>query len=185
MSNPSTNTLLEQVLPLFKTPTPADLGPKGRESTLTVQSLTADLDRIFADTSLDRRSRNLTQSLLLLWHDHLDESHTLSKNIDGADGSFVHGIMHRREPDYGNAAYWFRRVGNHAAFDEIARRVKSLLHSLDPDLEGTLLPGGRWGPYAFIEACRTAASQSHSETDLLRQVQRIETEVLLERFFEQ
>ena len=182
MSNTSPSALLEQVLPLFNTPTLADLGPMGRESTLPVQTLTAGLDLIFEDSSLDHGSRNLIRSLLLLLHDHLDESHSLSQNIDGPDGSFVHGIMHRREPDYGNAAYWFRLVGTHGAFDEIARRVKLLLHSLDPDLERTLLPGGRWDPYAFIEACRLAASQSDSQTDLLRQVQRIETEVLLERF---
>ena len=36
-----------------------------------------------------------------LYHDFLDESHAVSQEIDTAEGSFWHGIMHRREPDAG------------------------------------------------------------------------------------
>ena len=37
---------------------------------------------------------------LWLLHDFLDESHSLSQEVDTTTGSYWHGIMHRREPDY-------------------------------------------------------------------------------------
>jgi hypothetical protein len=39
---------------------------------------------------------------LWLYHDFLDESHTISQDVATTTGSYWHGIMHRREPDAGN-----------------------------------------------------------------------------------
>src|SRR5688572_28594457 len=39
---------------------------------------------------------------LWLLYDHLDESHRISQDLAGQEGSYWHAIMHRREPDYGN-----------------------------------------------------------------------------------
>lgn len=52
---------------------------------------------------------------LWLWHDWLDESHTLSQGISSNTGSFWHAIMHRREGDFSNARYWYARCGGHPA----------------------------------------------------------------------
>jgi hypothetical protein len=54
---------------------------------------------------------------LWLYVDELDRSHVISQGIDDATGSFWHGIMHRREGDFGNSHYWFNRVGRHPAMD--------------------------------------------------------------------
>ncbi len=44
----------------------------------------------------------------------------VSQSISDAPGSFWHGIMHRREGDFGNSHYWFRRAGAHPAMEAIA-----------------------------------------------------------------
>lgn len=50
----------------------------------------------------------------------LDRSHSISQSDSSAEGSFWHGIMHRREGDYSNAKYWFRRVGTHPVLIELS-----------------------------------------------------------------
>jgi hypothetical protein len=52
---------------------------------------------------------------LWLRFDFLEESHRISQEIDSPTGSFWHAIMHRREGDFGNSKYWWRRVGKHPA----------------------------------------------------------------------
>ncbi|MBI1923612.1 hypothetical protein HYR99_05125, partial [Candidatus Poribacteria bacterium] len=54
----------------------------------------------------DATLASAVQSGLLLWNDALDISHTISQRIENTTGSYWHGIMHRREPDYSNAKYW-------------------------------------------------------------------------------
>jgi len=56
---------------------------------------------------------------LWLYVDELDRSHRISQSIDNETGSFWHGIMHRREGDFSNSHYWFRRVGTHPAITAI------------------------------------------------------------------
>lgn len=54
-----------------------------------------------------------------LYVDELDKSHAISQRIDTPTGSFLHDIMHRREGDFWNSHYWFRRVGSHPAMRNI------------------------------------------------------------------
>ena len=56
---------------------------------------------------------------LWLYVDELDTSHTVSQAIDNPTGSYWHGIMHRREGDFSNSHYWFRKVGNHPAMAQV------------------------------------------------------------------
>jgi hypothetical protein len=170
-----------QILQLLATPAPPALGPESRPGVLIVAALNAKLDALFSAAKFPPTQQQLIRALLLLWHDHLDASHDISQGIENADGSFVHAIMHRREPDYWNAKYWWRRVGNHSAFPEIARRTNELLQRHDATtLTAKLLPGGKWDAAAFVDACETAAS-SAKHVELLREIQRIETEALLEK----
>lgn len=192
-----------QIKQLLATPEPPALGPEPRAGVMTAAALNDKLDALFRATKLSPTQQELIRSLLLLWHDHLDASHNISQSIENADGSFVHALMHRREPDYWNAKYWWRRVGAHPAFGEISRCVGELLAgsrrreeadsggmkpirlvtsaATTKELATKLLPGGKWDACAFVDVCEAAAGTSEN-VELLREIQRIETEVLLESF---
>ena len=58
-------------------------------------------------------------SALWLYADELDRSHTLSQSLHTATGSFLHGIMHRREGDFGNSLYWMGQTGSHPVWESI------------------------------------------------------------------
>lgn len=174
-----------QIKQLLATPEPPALGPETRPGVLAEAALNAKLDLVFGKTRFTPHRQQLIRALLLLWHDHLDASHTISQAIETPDGSFVHAIMHRREPDYWNAKYWWRRVGAHPAFGEIARRVGESLacrrRREESNFASKLLPAGKWDACAFVDLCEQAASDP-VHVELLREIQRIETEVLLESF---
>ncbi len=56
---------------------------------------------------------------LWLYVDDLEASHIQSQSLESATGAYWHGIMHRREGDFSNSHYWFRRAGQHPAMAEI------------------------------------------------------------------
>ncbi len=51
------------------------------------------------------------ESALYLAVGDLERSHEISQADHSAFGSYLHGIMHRREGDFSNADYWFHRAG--------------------------------------------------------------------------
>jgi hypothetical protein len=158
---------------LLQTAQPPELGPAKRPGTQSV----AELDR-----ALGASASPLARATVLLWHDHLDEAHEIVQDLDNADGSYVHAIMHRREPDYGNAKYWFRRVGQHPCFKPLAEEAKKVLAE-ETALLGRLLPRGEWDSFAFVDACEQAAKAklTGDQAELLRQIQAAELRLLLDR----
>lgn len=124
---------------------------------------------------------------LLLWHDFPDESHAISQSIEGEGrnraGDYWHAIMHRREPDYGNAKYWFRRVGRQAVFEALAARAPRLIADageVGHRLLRRVTPNGTWDPLAFVDACAEAECTGDEETGiLLRRIQSDEMLLLL------
>jgi len=179
-------TISAQLKQFLATPEPAGLGPGPRPGVQSEPALNPALDSACQGVKVSRERQPLIRALVLLWHDHLDPAHSIAQAIENADGAFVHGIMHRREPDYGNAAYWFRRVGNHPAFAEIAKRATAVLQPKDrASLLVELIPGGEWNPFSFIHACERAnrnSSPNDALNPLLQQIQGIETAVLVGMF---
>ena len=159
-----------------------ELGPGPRPNVLPQATLESNLDKLLAKTELPSVSYDLIRALVLLWHDRLDAAHEIAQGIENADGSFLHGIMHRREPDYSNAKYWFRRTGEHASFPELARRVSERLATTDArGMAAELVVDGKWDSLAFIDSCAAAGrrGKADAEVNLLREIQGIESEVLL------
>src|SRR5438552_16118608 len=149
---------LQESEKLLETPEPPELGPGPRKGVESEATLNRRLKELLGGTDWPEERQQLVRALVLLWHDHLEAAHVIAQEIENADGAFVHGIMHRREPDYGNAAYWFRRVGKHPAFPEIARRAaKTLQRRAESNLIQKLTPAGEWDPFLFINACESAA----------------------------
>ncbi len=106
---------------------------------------------------------------LWLYFSCLDESHSLSQEIHTVDGSFWHGIMHRQEPDAGNATYWFQKVGKHAVFPALATAARELGYPA----------GNHWDALAFIDYCEEARRRPDSaEEKLALEVQRAEWQLL-------
>ena len=95
------------------------LGPGLRASAKSIAALIQAVDAL----GLGSSTSNLARSAALLWHDHLDASHDVSQDLLSADGSILHGIMHRRERDYPNAKYWFRRAGDHPCYPALASQA--------------------------------------------------------------
>lgn len=161
-----------------------DLGPTPRASRLPLPELNRKIESFLESVPLAVQAP--LRSAALLWHDHLEESHAVSQELHSADGSFLHGLMHRREPDYENAKYWFHRVGVHPCFPAIASEVAALLErTKEEKLANTLLPRGRWDPFAFLDACETA-NESGASKDLrqmLRTIQEIEFDALVTHLF--
>jgi hypothetical protein len=159
---------------LLHTPEPPQLGPESRKVTKSVTEI---------DRALGAGSDPLVRATILLWHDHLEEAHTIAQDIKSRDGSYLHGIMHRREPDYSNAKYWFNRVGEHPCFKPLAEEALSLLAD-EPMLAKRLVPKGQWDAYAFIDTCDEAEKGrlSPEQTTLLRKIQAAELTLLLREF---
>jgi len=162
---------------LIATATPPGLGPESREDAWPLEECQLEIDQALKSCGIDPPAANLIRAAILLWHDHLDPSHTISQSIKTPDGSYLHALMHRREPDYPNAKYWLRRSGKHEAFEEISNRSYAIL----VDSRLSHLANDQWDPFAVVDAVSTVGSDEN-ESALLVRVQEIEFEVLLERF---
>lgn len=77
----------------------------------------AVVEAVVNDPALD--GHHAIKAGLWLYADELDRSHAYSQDLHTPTGSFWHAIMHRREGDFPNAKYWYRKAGAHPAMNNI------------------------------------------------------------------
>lgn len=169
----------------------AELGPGKRLAKDCAKLVDCSLTELFAPAKITNRTMaEAARSGLLLLYDGLNESHTISQENESATGSYWHAIMHRREPDYGNAKYWFRRVGAHPVFDLLAQRATELAK---PVLDANPWPaanwistGTNWSASGFVDLCSEIATANRKEhVELCKLIQRAEIELLLDYCFKE
>jgi uncharacterized protein (DUF433 family) len=131
-----------------------------------------------------RPARLALAAALLQVHDFWDASHTAAQEADDrgerANSAYWHGIGHRREPDSGNASYWFRRVGRHPVMARLADEAGPLARALaGPAVADRLAPRGVWNSSAFIDLCNDGRPAGGHEA-LARKLQRLEMLLLMD-----
>lgn len=133
---------------------------------------------------------------VFLLNDDFEGSHNLCQGLKSDTGSYWHGLCHRREghigsglaSNLGNAQYWFRQTGRHAAFPEVYRAAQAEFDASGAgfrwatEASGRLAARGEWDPGAmidwFAEADRGVLSPSSA--DLIARIQWREMLTLLE-----
>jgi hypothetical protein len=114
----------------------------------------------------------LVRGALLYAMDDLPGCHTLFQADHSDLGSYLHGMMHRREGDFDNARYWFRRAGEMPFFDNLHREAALFSTDMAKQLS--------WDPYLFTGACEQARFGAEDEARELPRLQRAEFKMVFD-----
>lgn len=118
---------------------------------------------------------------LWLWHDWLNDSHTISQSIATPTGSFWHAIMHRREGDFSNSKYWYRKVGDHPVYPIIASNAGAILNPLPMDKTMVRLTHNGWNPDVLVDLVETVSRDPDDpRTPILANLQQLEWRMLFD-----
>jgi len=141
-------------------PTALDAGTPNRAAGDRLRGI--DAAELFAPAAVrDEDAARACLAGLWLKFDYLDESHRIAQDVHTADGSFWHGIMHRREGDYGNAKYWFRRVGPHPVLAQLAAEAG-------------------WDPFDFVDQVEACVTRNRGDVSALQSLQQREWQLLFD-----
>ena len=139
-------------------------------------------EALFDGAPASEEFASCVESALYLYFSDLDRSHTISQSIGSATGSFLHGIMHRQEPDFSNAKYWFRKVAAHPVFPELREAALETLDEGDAaGLRGPIEARGKWDAFWMVDQCEAArrGGRGELEKELLR-IQLVEWQLVLD-----
>ena len=128
-----------------------------------------DSDRDIPNVQNREAAKACHAGLWLYWDFH-DESHAISQDLQTAEGSAWHAILHRREPDAGNSNYWWKRVGNHPLFGQLKTQSPAYGYEYSTAAK-------------FIEFCERVRGTGTTEEENAQHVQRLEWQNLFEYCF--
>ena len=75
----------------------------------------------------------LTPALVGLWWDAKGDwtrAHESAQQDEGAEGSWVHAYLHRKEGDQSNANYWYRRAGQSMSSEPMEEEWLAIVRKL-------------------------------------------------------
>lgn len=104
--------------------------------------------------------------------DDLDGAHEFFQETSSALVSYWHGMMHRREADFDNARYWFRRAGALPFFDTLHHEAALISTDMAKQLS--------WDPYLFTGQCEQQRFGGDLDESELRRLQRAEFDVVFD-----
>lgn len=160
---------------------PLDAGPPDDSARPLLARMETHSDELFRPHAVrDRDAAAACRAGLWLRFNYLDESHRISQDVGTADGSFWHGILHRREGDFDNSKYWFRRVGTHPVFEPLRQAAEELAAATPETRMTTLSWRTAWDPFAFVDLCDKAVHGWTVGLALCQEVQRREWELLFD-----
>jgi len=166
---------------LIRTAEPPELGPGPRLGVLPFPVLAGRFDAWIGSANLPLRTAVRLRATAYLYHDHADPAHDLVQDWTDPDGALIHGILHRREPDFWNARYWFRQAENHPIFPRLTVRARGLdSAAAQKCLLERLTLSGTLDPHALVEAVEAVAKRAAPDPEIwfLRLIQMAETECL-------
>lgn len=114
----------------------------------------------------------LVRGGLLYALDDLDGGHRIFQEASGDLSAYWHGMMHRREGDFDNARYWFRRAGPLPFFGALHGRAS-------PD-SPQMAKQPNWDPYLLAGQCEQARFGAEDASGELICLQRAEFEVVFD-----
>jgi hypothetical protein len=142
----------------------------GKPSALAEKLAATPMAELFGAPVTNKQMADCAMAGLWCYHNGFEESHGLSQAIETPTGSYWHGILHRREPDYFNAKYWFRRVGNHPVFSDL--RIEAAAHGM-----------ANWDAFSFTDTVERAVSGDAKLRQVCEQVQMAEWWLLFDFCF--
>ena len=146
-------------------------GPFDRD---LVESLRAVSDDVLAGKKIpgDPAMFALVRGGLFYALDALPEAHAIFQEAHGDPGAYWHGMLHRREGDFDNARYWFRRAGVLPFFSEMHRGACARSEMMARQ--------SNWDPYLFTGQCEQVRFGADDLTAELQALQRIEFDVIVD-----
>jgi hypothetical protein len=154
---------------------------QGQPNRAALDRLSA-LDEVLLFDGQPVRHRELARACLAalwLYHDFLDEAHRIAQSLHGREGSYWHGILHRREGDHANAKYWFRRVGRHPIHEALNLSARALARDMDADA-AFYRSGSGWDASAFTDLCAATCAARSTALALCRKIQEREWQLLFD-----
>lgn len=85
---------------------------------------------------------------LYLLNDDIHNCHIIAQEYETPDGNYWHAILHRREPDYWNSKYWYKRVGDHPVIREMKKG--------NPE----------WDPFTFVDQCESDQTEKERKLQM-------------------